>query len=299
MSNEENPAITRDRYYLELGAVPESMTFYDIWIAITSSKKIITFTTMVFLLLGVLAIMMMPVKYKAEVVVAEANAASKTTTTSTDSISLDVAVEASEALAMVESRQFLTAFIEENNLIPILYAKDWDADSKQWKETVKDDPPTLWDAFDKFGDDVLDVETDTETGLTTISILWTDPALAAEWANKIVDRVNEKIRLRAIAEAEKTLAFLNAEIAKTSSVEIIESLYELVKTEKAIVVAANVHDEYAFKIFDPAVVPEEQSIPYLQAIILGVCLLLGTFFGVTIVLLVHVITASRSAVKHD
>lgn len=291
--NESGPLMNRDRYYLELGCVPESMGLYDIWLAITGNKKTIIITTAVFLLLGLLAIILLPTKYKAEVVVAEANATSKSTGGSSDSISLDVDIEANEALAMVESRQFLTAFIQENNLIPIIYAKDWDAEKKEWKDSVRDDPPTLWDAYDKFNDDILDVETDDETSLTTISISWTDPKLATEWANQIVDRINENIRGKAISEAEGTLAYLNQEIEKTSAVELIESLYELVMAEKAKIVAANVHSEYAFKIMDPAVVPEDPAIPYLTAIILGVCLVLGTFFGVTIVLLVHIVTQSK------
>lgn len=292
MSKQSQSPIEGNRYFLELGHVPESMTLLDIWAAITERKWFISLITLVFVGLFATLGMMAPTKYKAEVVVAEANPMSSSSSSSSD-VDLDVQVEVNEALSLIESRQFLYEFITEEGIMPVMYANDWDEASNDWK-SEPGKRHTLWAAYDDFEDDVLDIETDDETGLITVSMLWTDPEIATKWANDIVDRINEKLRRKAIDEATRTLEFLNKELQQTTVVEIQESLYELVKTQKAKIVAANVHNEYAFKIMDPAVVPEEPAIPYLLAILIAVGLVIGMFIGVTIALLLHLIKQAQA-----
>ena len=290
MSNDQQSPIEGNRYFLELGHVPESMTLLDIWAAITERKWFITIITLIFVGLFAGLGMMAPTKYKAEVVVAEANPMSNSSSSNSSDVDLDVQVEVNEALSLIESRQFLYEFLTEEGIIPVLFINDWDSSKNDWKEGAKH---TLWDAYDTFEDHVLDVETDDETGLITVSMLWTDAEVATRWANDIVDRINAKLRTKAIDEATRTLEFLNKELQQTTVVEIQESLYDMVKTQKAKIVAANVHDEYAFKIMDPAVVPEEPAIPYLLLILIAVGAVIGMFIGVTIALLLHLIKQAQ------
>ena len=290
MSNDQQSPIEGNRYFLELGHVPESMTLLDIWAAITERKWFITIITLIFVGLFAGLGMMAPTKYKAEVVVAEANPMSNSSSSNSSDVDLDVQVEVNEALSLIESRQFLYEFLTEEGIIPVLFTNDWDSSKNDWKEGATH---TLWDAYDTFEDDVLDVETDDETGLITVSMLWTDAEVATKWANDIVDRINAKLRTKAIDEATRTLEFLNKELQQTTVVEIQESLYDMVKTQKAKIVAANVHDEYAFKIMDPAVVPEEPAIPYLLLILIAVGAVIGMFIGVTIALLLHLIKQAQ------
>ena len=117
--------------------------------------------------------------------------------------------------------------------------------------------------------------------LTTITAKWTDPELASNWANALVVQLNEKLRQRAIKQAEKSLAYLRNELTKTSSVELQQGLYTLIEGQLAKAVAANVNEEYAFHVIDPATKPEEQSIPYFELIILVVFTFLGMIFGIS------------------
>ena len=147
----------------------------------------------------------------------------------------------------------------------------------------------------KMVEDVLDVTTEVETNLTTLAVKWTDPVIARTWANGIVQEVNEILRKRAIAEAERSLEYLGKELQVTDSVELRQSLFELIKLQKAKIVAANVHGEYAFRIIDPAVVPEEQAIPYQAAILLSVGVILGTLMGVSLALLLNLIQTAKKS----
>ena len=117
--------------------------------------------------------------------------------------------DAQTALAILKSRQFLEEYTTENNLMPILFEDQWDSKNNQWKQLKH---PTLWDAYNKIKTDVLFVTEDLKTGLITLSIDWTDPELAAKWANGMIQMVNARIRNQAISEAEKNINYLNQEL---------------------------------------------------------------------------------------
>jgi uncharacterized protein involved in exopolysaccharide biosynthesis len=159
------------------------------------------------------------------------------------------------SLAMITSRQFLTDFIQEHNLMPELYAKQWDTANKTWKVPASE-APTLNDALRTFTLDICSVTRDRRTGLVRVVVEWTDREKAAFWANELVRRVNEASRQNAISEAQRSVEFLNKELAKTNVLELQQAIYRLVEAQINRVVVANVRQEFAFKVIDPATVPD-------------------------------------------
>jgi uncharacterized protein involved in exopolysaccharide biosynthesis len=97
---------------------------------------------------------------------------------------------------------------------------------------------------------------DRNTGLISLHIDWFDPGQAAAWANDMVAMANRHLRDRAIQEAEESIKYLNNELERTNSLEIRSAIYKLMETEIQNIMYANVLDEYAFKIVDPAMSPE-------------------------------------------
>lgn len=65
-----------------------------------------------------------------------------------------------ESLAVLKSRRFIWQFIEQNQLMPQLFAEAWDAKKQRWREQDPEEQPTLWDGFREF----------TEEGLLSASI---------------------------------------------------------------------------------------------------------------------------------
>lgn len=170
-------------------------------------------------------------------------------------------------MAVLKSRAFLDDFIEENHLLPVFFAKQWDAEKQAW---IVDDPkntPTARDAYDVFTKSLLQTSVDKKSGLVTVSIEWKDPAQTAQWANQLVTRLNSHQRRVAIQEAEKSLAYLNEQLSKTPVVEMQQMLYRLIEAETKKIMLANVRDEYAFKVVDPAVVPERKIKPKRSLIV--------------------------------
>jgi uncharacterized protein involved in exopolysaccharide biosynthesis len=156
-----------------------------------------------------------------------------------------------EALAYLRSRVFAAGFIERHGLMPILFAKKWDSARNQWRDAS--DPPTIAEGVDRFSKKIREITEDKRTGIVTIAIVWSDRFAAAEWANLLVAEADKALRDRAIAEQNRSLEYLKAEAAQTSSVEIGNAISKLTETELKNAMVARTRDAYAFKVVDPAV----------------------------------------------
>ncbi|MCF8080931.1 MAG: hypothetical protein K9K88_16750 [Desulfobacterales bacterium] len=187
-----------------------------------------------------------------------------------------------EAIALLKSRALTEEFIEDEGLMKILYDEKWNEETQQWEVEDPKQIPTMWYAYKKFNG-IRSVSEDRDSGLVTLAIEWKDPKLAAEWVAKLVDRVNEKMRQRAIKDAERSLEYLTREISKTGSVEVQEAIYRIMESQIKQIMLANVRDEYSFKVIDPPAVPDlrdEVKPKKKLMVILG--FVLGGFGGVFI-----------------
>lgn len=166
-----------------------------------------------------------------------------------------------ESVAVLQS-QFLTQrYIKDNHLLPVLYADKWDAAKAGWKSSDPKLAPTLWQASEYFKKNIRKVNSDTKTGLVTLTITWKDPRAAAKWANDLARETNEYLRNKAIAESERNIAYLNQEAAKTEVVAVKQAIYEILQNEISRAMLARGSDEYAFRVIDPAVPSEKPSSP--------------------------------------
>jgi len=161
-----------------------------------------------------------------------------------------------ESLAVLQSEAFTQRYIREQNLLPILFEERWDSSRRSWKNEDKKKIPTLWQANAFFKKKVRSVTTESKTGLVIVSITWKDPQLASKWANDLVRLANLDLRTRTIDEAERNIAYLNEQAAKTNVVEAKQVIYSILKNEINRVMLARGSEEYAFRVLDPAVPPE-------------------------------------------
>ena len=165
-----------------------------------------------------------------------------------------------ETLATLESRKFIYDFIDDENLMPILFDNIWDEHRGAWDVEDEENIPTSWNGFKKFKN-ISSLSRDKKTGMITYIIEWKDPELAARWANMLVDRLNRHQQAEAISEAEKNIAFLKKELAKTSVVDMRQAIYRLIEAQTESIMLASVREEYVLKVIDPAVPPKIKSKP--------------------------------------
>lgn len=188
--------------------------------------------------------------------------------------------ETEYAIAVLRSNVFARRFIEDRKLLGVLYAKDWDPARGTWASPDPDRQHSIHDAVDLFDRRIRTVSTDPQTGLVTLRIEWKDARQAADWANDLAKRLNADVRQRTIEEATRSMDFLNAELAGTRTVELREVLYRVMESEASRRMLANVNEQYAFRVVDPAMVADHdaQVRPRL-GIMLSVGLLLGLVLG--------------------
>jgi uncharacterized protein involved in exopolysaccharide biosynthesis len=160
-------------------------------------------------------------------------------------------VETEEALAVLRSREFTERFLREESVLPALYPESWDVGRGRWR-VPRGEEPSFARAYQRFHLTIRDVTQDKKTGLIAVSIDWKDREKSADWANKLVARVNEEMRRRAVEKADRSLGFLERELQTTSTVETRAAISHLIESEVRQRMLANVTDEFAFRVVDRA-----------------------------------------------
>ena len=174
-----------------------------------------------------------------------------------------------EAIATLQSEVLTEKYIRDNNLLPILYADKWDAEKMVWLETDPKKIPTLWKANRYFAKSLRTVTENRRTNLVTMTISWTDPVLAATWANDLVALTNDYMRQMAIEQSETNLEYLAEQVAKSTDVGMKGTIYGLMETELRTAMMARGDHHYALKVIDPAVPPERAYFPIHSLFALG------------------------------
>lgn len=203
----------------------------------------------------------------------------------------------STALAILESRQFIGRFIDQNELLVPLFASSWD---KRNQQSVLDESvynpataewllrtgmPTSHDAYREFSDILSVTGPDRDTGIVNVAINWHNPQEAAEWTNKLVAALNQEVRERDVREANSAIAYLRQQLEQTQLVDMQRVFYQLIESQTRITMLADVREEYVFRVIDPAVAPDRKSAPRRALIAVvgtmagAMLALMAVFFG--------------------
>jgi uncharacterized protein involved in exopolysaccharide biosynthesis len=187
--------------------------------------------------------------------------------------------------AVLESDHLIDEFIRRNNLVP----------------TLSPDPRKLlteWRATQLFKRQVVVITKDQRKGVVLVKIEWKDAATAAAWANEFVALANELMRRRALDESGRIVAYLTAQLEKTTDVDMRRILYGIVENETKKLTLANGRIEYAFQVVDPAVTPEVRVSPHRTIIVL-IGAGLGLFIGFMIAFVRERLAQQRLASGHS
>jgi uncharacterized protein involved in exopolysaccharide biosynthesis len=184
-----------------------------------------------------------------------------------------------EALAVMKSRKFVIHFIEQNNLMPVLFSDSWDAAQKDWIPGLKQKPTAL-DGYKYFVDNVFDAFKDRKSGFVKVQIDWTDRKVAALWANQIIVMVNDEMRAKATQETNETIEYLDREHQKTDSVAVRAAIFSMMESQLKSKTMAAVRTQYAFDVIDPAIAPDEKTVLRPRKLLyLAAAIMLGGVFG--------------------
>ena len=278
---ESSPSVEED----EIDLLELIRTLLQAW-------KTIVGTTIVCTGLAVVYALYAPEVFKAETLLAPAQEESSSTSSALSQfgglaamagITIPSSSNVERVLATLETREFLKKFISSRKLLPIIFDDLWDESSSSWKTIEGQEELTTVDGIVPL-QGAIEVEQE-KSGLITLSISWNDPFVAAQLANDLVKQINNQLRERAIADSKKRVGYLEQELAKTTLQDMRAVLYNLLESEKQKAMLANVNEDFALEVIDPAVVPEIREKPNRKLIVVlgGVC---GGFLGIFAIFLV-------------
>jgi uncharacterized protein involved in exopolysaccharide biosynthesis len=258
----------------------------DLWSILYRGKWILLGSALCCALVAVGIAYALPVKYRAETLLKPAHTNSNMLgqlglaggLASLAGLALPTDDRSAEARAVLESKEFSMDFVRTENLLPILFAKDWDAAAGRWRTTNPKKIPTELDAYRLLRDKVRTVSEDPQSRMVLLAIEWTDPELAATWANKMVEMLNEKMRSDAMERSRRNLDFLRDEYEKTTVAPLREAIASVMENELQTSMLSSVERDYAFRVVDPAIVPNRRISPN-RVLIAAVGLVLGLALG--------------------
>lgn len=172
-------------------------------------------------------------------------------------------------LATLQSRGFMVDFAKRRQLPGRLFPRRYDESSGQWKRRwwrfggAPSDDEILQAMLD-----IVTVEQDPLSGLITLTVDSHSPESARGWAKSLVSDVNEKMRAVDVAEAERSIEYLNAQIGATTVSELRQNLFQLVKERTQTMMLAHVTAEYALRTVDPPSLTDRPAKP--RRMLLGI-----------------------------
>ncbi len=280
--------------------VDDEISLLELWRILRRHKNIIFAATLLGLALPALAAWLMTPLYRAEVVVAPVTGkddrhgllgplAELSGIAGLTGVNLPRGDRKNEAMAVLQSRLLTEQFIRDQKLLPVLFPDRWvDGEAGAEETAAGNDAPTMYEAYTLFDEKIRRVYEDRKSGMVVLSIAWKDPQQAALWANLLIQKTNELLRQRSTEESQKAIHYLQEQLKQTSAVELQQVLHRVVESKLKEIIFANVNEEFAFRIIDPAVAPEQPFKPVVP-LMLTFGMLLGLIGGVVLAFVLNLL----------
>lgn len=291
-----------------LSAIDE-IDLRDLFTSIWKGRWLITVVTVIFTVFAIFYALNLPDVYKSEVTLAPAEESGLKMPSQLGGLAALAGVnlgnsgsnKTTMALEVIQSRNFIGRFIAENELlIPLMAAKGWDrakneiyidekvfnTQSKKWVRDVAspyEKEPSLQEAIIVFKS-LITIKKDDATGIVVLAVEHYSPYIAKDIVDKITFAINDEMRKRDLAEAERSIDYLNSKIIETNLADVRAMLFSLIEEQTKNLMLANVRNEYVFKTIDPAIVPELKSKPG-RSLIVAVGFFAGLMLSILIVVL--------------
>jgi uncharacterized protein involved in exopolysaccharide biosynthesis len=167
-------------------------------------------------------------------------------------------VDKNEPIAVISSRNSLTKFIQDRNLVPLLCQTHAIRCRHSSANEALNQEHFLNSAIELFQDHILSVTENTITSTVRVSVTWFDRHAAAEWCNALIDLTNRTIQERAQATAALRIGYLEREYAATSIVQLQGVLNTLLVSEMTKQIDSATQPEYAWHVIDRATPPDDR-----------------------------------------
>lgn len=204
-------------------------------------------------------------------------------------------------LAVLQSRKFISDFIDRHEiLVPLIAADGWDDEAnvvkidagqydttaKKWIRKVRSPRtqiPSQQEAYEEF-EERLRVSQEPESGLVTVSIEHHSPTVARQWVEWLIEDLNTETMRQDVTEAEQAITYLRQQVESTSIAELQRVFFRLIEEQSKVIMLSQVKAEYLLRTIDPAITPERHHSPNRWLIVI-----LSFLFGMALALLIILI----------
>lgn len=208
-----------------------------------------------------------------------------------------------EAIVRLQSFDFFSNhFLPQILLEDLLAVKEWNSETnsityndnifnpklREWTKEIRAPGlkiPSTQLAHQAFKEKITIVK-DKTSGYVTLSIQHQSPLISKQWAQIVIDKIDEVMRLEERKDATRSIEYLN-NISSTVNYEgIKKTLSSLQEEQMKRLMMIEANENYIFKVLDPPIVPESKSQPNRSVIvILG--LILGMVSSILGFLVLH------------
>lgn len=185
----------------------------------------------------------------------------------------------------------------DRNMNVLIYDEDiYDKEKDSWIRDYsfpQKQVPSPQESFVKFKGEHLNLIKDEKTGVISLSIKHKSPHIAKKWTELYVNEINSFYRQKDKLEAQKSITYLNNQIAKTNLSEIKQVMAELLQQEIQKLTLVEASEFYVFEYIDHPVVMENKYSPN-RALICILGALIGGIISILVVLIRHMITSKKN-----
>lgn len=201
------------------------------------------------------------------------------------------------ATEVMKSREFINEFVAENNLKPLIMASSgWQLETNTvlYDEDIYNIKSNTWtrkydglyqaepsdlEVHKKFLKDNFSISKDDNTGLIRVIMRHYSPYKAKEILDKLVEKINKKIKKKEMQEAELNISYLYKTLDQTNIEGLKSVLYALIEKEQRSKMLISTKSEYIFKTVDQSYAEQEPVSPNRIAVVVA-GFILGLTFGV-------------------
>ena len=199
--------------------------------------------------------------------------------------------DTAEPLAVLASRDFAQDFLRDEGLVDVVLAAKRER-FRGLKAGPSKEAVDIREAVEFFLKRIRGVSEDRKTGIVRLTIEWKNPYVAATWANQMAARLNQRMRQRALSEANANIAYLRSELAATNAVALQDTVGRLLEMELKKAMLAKGNREYSYRVIDPASAPRRRAWPK-RSLIMVLSFALGLGLSIAALMIRNSVVVSR------
>ena len=141
----------------------------------------------------------------------------------------------------------------------------------------------MQESYNQFSS-LININEDELGGVINLSVEHKSPHIAKYWVDLMIESINIAMRKKDTDNSMEAINFLVSNLENTKQIVLRDAFSNLIEEQTKMMMLANISDEYALSIIDPAVVAETKSSPR-RSLIVVLGSILGFFFSILFVLM--------------